>query len=381
MAGPIKIAVLADTKDLAKGMDRAEAAMKSAERTASSAGRKIESSFDGVAEASDNLASGSAQAAGGLGDLGGALSLMPGPLGGVGAGMEALAPAIMGVTGAADLLNLATGKFPILAKISTAASKAMALGIRAVGVAVRFATGPFGLVMLAIAAVVAIMVVAYKRSDTFRAIVDKAFAAIKRGAALLWAGIKLYFGLWIGAIKGVINFAGTLKSKVTGGFDAVVKFIKGVPATIAALGGKFKEAGSGLMHKIVDGIKAAAGFIGDIASGIWNAVKSLLNQGIDKINAALEFDINLGVKTFHVNAPNIPHLANGGITTGPTFALIGDNPGGREAVIPLDKYDLGGGDTYNINVVAPVGSSSADIGRVIVQHITAYERAGGRRRA
>lgn len=379
MPGPIKIAVLADTKDLAKGMDRAEAAMKSAERTADKAGRGIESSFAGVADASDNLASGSAQAAGGLGDLGGALSLMPGPLGGVGAGMEALAPAIMGVTGAADLLNLATGKFPILAKISTAASKAMALGIRGVGIAVRFATGPFGLVLLAIAAVVAILVVAYKRSDTFRAIVDKAFAVIKRGAALLWAGIKLYFGLWIGAVKKVMGFADGLKNKVTGGFSAVVNFIKGVPGKIAALGGKFKEAGSALMHNIVDGIKSAAGFIGNIASGIWKAVKSLLNQGIDKINSALEFDINLGVKTFHVNAPNIPHLANGGITTGPTLALIGDNPGGREAVIPLDKYDLGGSNTYNITVVAPVGSSSADIGRELTKHISAYERAGGRR--
>lgn len=37
---------------------------------------------------------------------------------------------------------------------------------------------------------------------------------------------------------------------------------------------------------------------------------------------------------------SIPALAEGGITTGPTLAMIGDNPGGREAVIPLDKYDL-----------------------------------------
>jgi hypothetical protein len=33
----------------------------------------------------------------------------------------------------------------------------------------------------------------------------------------------------------------------------------------------------------------------------------------------------------------IPALKDGGITLGPTLALIGDNPGGREAVIPLDR--------------------------------------------
>ena len=40
---------------------------------------------------------------------------------------------------------------------------------------------------------------------------------------------------------------------------------------------------------------------------------------------------------FTLSTPDIPRLAQGGITTGPTLAVIGDNPGGREAVIPLDK--------------------------------------------
>jgi len=33
----------------------------------------------------------------------------------------------------------------------------------------------------------------------------------------------------------------------------------------------------------------------------------------------------------------IPALAEGGITTKPTLAMVGDNPGGREAIIPLNK--------------------------------------------
>ncbi len=40
-----------------------------------------------------------------------------------------------------------------------------------------------------------------------------------------------------------------------------------------------------------------------------------------------------------------------------------------------------GGNTYKITVNAPVGASSADIGRALVRHIDAYERMGGKARA
>jgi len=38
--------------------------------------------------------------------------------------------------------------------------------------------------------------------------------------------------------------------------------------------------------------------------------------------------------------PLFPYLAKGGVTDGMTSFMAGDNPGGREAVIPLDKYDI-----------------------------------------
>jgi hypothetical protein len=51
--------------------------------------------------------------------------------------------------------------------------------------------------------------------------------------------------------------------------------------------------------------------------------------------------------------PLVPFLADGGITTGPTLAMIGDNPGGREAVIPLsgpNAWRGNGGTTVNVTV-------------------------------
>ena len=53
------------------------------------------------------------------------------------------------------------------------------------------------------------------------------------------------------------------------------------------------------------------------------------------------------------NIPGIPFMASGGIVKGPTLAMLGDNPGGMEAVIPLsgpNARNLGGGTTVNVNV-------------------------------
>ena len=35
--------------------------------------------------------------------------------------------------------------------------------------------------------------------------------------------------------------------------------------------------------------------------------------------------------------PKIPRFAQGGITSGPTLAMVGDNVGGREVIAPLDR--------------------------------------------
>jgi phage-related minor tail protein len=49
-----------------------------------------------------------------------------------------------------------------------------------------------------------------------------------------------------------------------------------------------------------------------------------------------------------VKFPKIPALADGGIVTGPTLALIGE--AGPEAVIPLDRAGGMGGGNVTINV-------------------------------
>jgi hypothetical protein len=69
---------------------------------------------------------------------------------------------------------------------------------------------------------------------------------------------------------------------------------------------------------------------------------------------------------------NIPGLAEGGIVTGPTLAMIGE--AGPEAVVPLDRMSTGGGIT--INVTGGL-ATSAEIGESVVNALRAYSRSAG----
>ena len=68
----------------------------------------------------------------------------------------------------------------------------------------------------------------------------------------------------------------------------------------------------------------------------------------------------------------IPKMADGGIVTGPTIAMIGE--AGPEAVIPLDRMKNSGGITVNITGGL---ATSAEIGQAVVNAIRAYNRSAG----
>jgi len=69
---------------------------------------------------------------------------------------------------------------------------------------------------------------------------------------------------------------------------------------------------------------------------------------------------------------DIPRLAEGGIVSSPTLALIGE--AGPEAVVPLDRMQTGGGIT--INVTGGL-ATSAEIGESVVNALRAYSRSAG----
>ena len=167
---------------------------------------------------------------------------------------------------------------------------------------------------------------------------------------------------------------------------AMVGFITlGIALVIAALVALYFKFD--IVRKIVDtvfnamlaGGKAVFEGLTTYFTGVFNIYKSLFN-GIAKLwNSTvgkLSFSIpswvpSIGGKGFSV--PNIPYLAEGGIVTGPTLAMIGER--GPEAVIPLSGRG-GGMGNYTINITGGLGSS-AEIGTAVVNAIRAFNRQNG----
>jgi len=128
-----------------------------------------------------------------------------------------------------------------------------------------------------------------------------------------------------------------------------------------------------------------------IINGILGAFESVVNGAIMMVNGIIRaynaIPIAPNIDTIqHVNLPNIggnnasqaasrmnlPRMAEGGIVSSPTLALIGE--AGPEAVVPLDRMQNGGGIT--INVTGGL-STSAEIGESVVNALRAYSRSAG----
>jgi hypothetical protein len=156
----------------------------------------------------------------------------------------------------------------------------------------------------------------------------------------------------------------------------------GIIGLIAGLVAAYKrfEGFRNLVNTIFDGIKIGFDVVvtylqtlAGIYKSIFNGIAKAWNNTIGK----LSFDIpnwvpGLGGKGFSV--PNIPMLAEGGIVTSPTLAIVGE--AGPEAVIPLDRMGgMGGG--INITVNAGLVSTPDQIGQEIIQAIQKAQRRSG----
>jgi len=139
-----------------------------------------------------------------------------------------------------------------------------------------------------------------------------------------------------------------------------------------------------VVDTVIDGIVTGTKFAFDVLKnyftavlgiykGIFNGIASLWNNTIGKLSFEFPSWVpGLGGRGFSV--PNIPYLAEGGIVTGPTLAMIGEN--GPEAVIPLNGSNGGMGGGVTINITGGI-SSAADIGRSVVDALTQYSQVYG----
>lgn len=132
-----------------------------------------------------------------------------------------------------------------------------------------------------------------------------------------------------------------------------------------------------------DGIKAIVNTVIGFFAGMVNAAIGAVNAIVSAYNAIPLLPDLPKVPTMPVpqlggnptqvaGRLGLPRMAEGGIVSSPTLALIGE--AGPEAVVPLDRMQNGGGIT--INVTGGL-STSAEIGESVVNALRAYSRSAG----
>lgn len=114
------------------------------------------------------------------------------------------------------------------------------------------------------------------------------------------------------------------------GFASIVSHIAGIPRRISSYAGRFLAAGSGLVKRLVDGLRRVPS-LGSIASAITSTIRRQLNniigainRGVGRVDALLPGSL-----------PRIPYLADGAILRRPTLFVGGE--AGNEVVIPLTR--------------------------------------------
>lgn len=356
-----------------------------------------------------------------------------------------------------------------------------AVGVLAASVVVAnvamslLALNPVGIAIIAIVgAIVALtvgLVVLYKKSETFRDIVNGAFEAVKetisrvvdflkgpvmaawdiiRGAfevikgiitgdfSAAWEGLKTMIGGVVDYIKSTLIALPMLLLGIAK--DIGVAILNGIVAGLAVLGESAWAAISGLASflltkagewletlKTVGGkvVSSIVGGVTGLAGDIWEKIKELPGDLLEKVKGvASSFkDIGTAIGDWIVDAakgaisglagilkaavlspirfiaskikdnwPDLPGLpgppgflnnlstiglAEGGIVTGPTLAVVGE--AGTEAVVPLNRareFGFGGGG-ITINVQAGLVSTPDQIGQQIIEAIQQAQRRSG----
>jgi len=229
---------------------------------------------------------------------------------------QALLPALQFVS---DLLQKNPGLIQVLVPLVLAL--ATGLGIAAAAQwamnAAMFAW-PGTWIILAIVAVVAALLLLWQKSETFRDIVLGAWALVRTGIAAAALGILAAIG-WLAALPGKIaGWFGQAK-------DWAIRKMLELVSWLAGLPGRVNRAVAGLFSGIPSAFRGAINSV----IGAWNRLSFTIGGG--------SF-MGMDIPSMTLGTPDIPYLAQGGIATGPTLAMIGEGSE-SEAVLPLSRLD------------------------------------------
>jgi phage-related protein len=232
--------------------------------------------------------------------------------------------------------------------VSVAAKAAMVASAVATGVwtaaqwllNVALTANPIGLIIVAIAALIAIIVVIATKTTWFQDIWKVVWNFMKQVGAWFAGPFVNFFKQ---AFNNIVTSVKIVVSAVQKSWNDFLGFFKAIP-------GKISSIAKGMWNGITNSFKAAVNFL---ISG-WNALDFGIHIHIPS------WVPGIGGKGFDINdiIPDIPMLAGGGVVkarNGGTLAVLGEG-GHDEAVVPLDGSHGMGGPVINVYVQGSIRS-------------------------
>lgn len=377
----IRVSFLSDTKDLVKGIDKAESSLDDFADASKRAGdgldrageaadtmdtramgfrdtmTGVEDTMKGVGEiAKGDLFSGFLTLGMGIGDLGSGIYNFVIP------GLKALS--LSSLTAAKDMVASAAKQGVAWVKLGVQSL----LHAGKVAAAWLIAMGPIALVIAAVIAVVALIILNWEKVSAF---LKRVWEGIKRTAENVWNAIKAFFKSAIDAVVKLFQ-NWTLPGLIAKHWDKIKDGVRAVRDWI-------KDTWNGLIDWFKKLPGRVSGALGGLFDGLKNAFKSAVNWVIDKWNGfklQIKLPALLGGGTIGIDTPNIPRFHSGGIFRslrpgGEGLALLRD---GEEVLTPGQRRGQNGGNTYHVvvNALDPAAAAKA-----VVQALQEYERKSG----
>jgi hypothetical protein len=293
--------------NVAAGIDDVTASAKRMGDTVDSASRQAKTAgdrMDAAAGGADELASKGSQAAGAMGGLG---SLIGGPFGMAmqtgGIGLQAMADS-------GDLLNaalensivttarskVATIGKTVADKASAAATKVMTVAQKALNLAQK--ASPVLLIVAGVILLVGAIVLAYKRSETFRRIVDKAMGVAKAG---------------VDKVVGAFKALGPVVQKVMAFVGRVVGLYVKVYVTAFQLGFRAAQAAFyGIRDVVANVIQIVTGKVSSLRGKLvdaWDTIRDKGKQAFEVLIAPVQRIIDLVEHLLdRIGSIHLPHI-------------------------------------------------------------------------
>jgi hypothetical protein len=320
----------------------------------------------------------------------------------------ALLPIVVALSGALGAMANFIGQHPAIAQAAGAAILILAGVILVLVAAVKIynlytaiseivtksawlsALGPIALVIAAIALVIAIIVILWKKSETFRDIVIGVWTAIQAAAiatwnaisaagAALWNALKAYVSAWAALTQAAFNVVLAVGNAVWNGIKAAVG---GVSTAISSLIGWIGRISvPGIIASAFEAIKTAVGKVSTAISQLidwvgrisvpssfgdgFNALKTAIDHVIDSVQSLIGW-----LKNIHVPKIHIPGVGKSAPSAAVARApVLGAAPTVRGlAVAPQASSTAPGGVTIVVNGALDPDAVARQIRRLLTAH-------------